>query len=66
MTILPECWTRCSPVMYGGPSSAPSNRYGWLHTFLQWGVATHRPRGTEKGGRGHSNQSYPGNKKQTV
>lgn len=29
-TILPLLSTRWSPVTYGGPGSAPSNRYGWL------------------------------------
>lgn len=29
-TILPLFSTRWSPVMKGGPGSAPSNRYGWL------------------------------------
>lgn len=29
-TILPAFSTRWSPVVYGGPGSAPWNRYGWL------------------------------------
>ena len=30
MTILPALKIRCSSVVYGGPGSAPSKRYGWL------------------------------------
>jgi len=29
-TIFPQFSTRCLSVVYGGPGSAPSNRYGWL------------------------------------
>lgn len=32
-TILPLLMTRCVSVVYGGPGSAPSNRYGWLQHF---------------------------------
>ena len=32
-TILPQLATMCSPSMKGGPGSAPSKRYGWLHTL---------------------------------
>mmetsp|Transcript_29950 Transcript_29950/g.93908 ORF Transcript_29950/g.93908 Transcript_29950/m.93908 type:complete len:282 (+) Transcript_29950:172-1017(+) len=34
-TSLPQLVTRCSPSTNGGPGSAPSKRYGWLHTFLR-------------------------------
>ena len=33
-TILPLFTARCRSVVYGGPGSAPSNRYGWLQHFL--------------------------------
>ena len=32
-TILPHASQMCGPSKYGGPGSAPSNRYGWLHTL---------------------------------
>mmetsp|Transcript_5181 Transcript_5181/g.21328 ORF Transcript_5181/g.21328 Transcript_5181/m.21328 type:complete len:333 (+) Transcript_5181:1093-2091(+) len=32
-TSLPALSQRCGPSTYGGPGSAPSNRYGWLHTL---------------------------------
>lgn len=32
--ILPLFTTRWRSVVYGGPGSAPSNRYGWLQHFL--------------------------------
>src|SRR5258706_13408698 len=33
MTILPPLWIKCSSVVYGGPGSAPSKRYGWQVTL---------------------------------
>ena len=32
-TIFPQLSMRCMSVVYGGPGSTPSNKYGWLQHF---------------------------------